>query len=233
MHLYLRAITFKDMMKKKEFITRTYSALIFGIIFLGIFIFLPPLFFSILLTCILLYILIFEWNTCGGYKSRYSMLLTPLYLILPFVLLIVMNESARYHDLLYYLFALVFAHDVGAYVVGSLIGYHKIIPTISPNKSWEGLLGGLIFIIITLKIMLPYFGSYVTTLELMIISSSVCLAAFCGDLFESWLKRKAGIKDAGSILPGHGGLLDRFDSIIFVTFLFFCTRNTLTCWLLG
>lgn len=107
------------------------------------------------------------------------------------------------------------ACDTGAYLVGSTLGRHKMIPHISPGKTWEGLGGAVL-------------GSVVAALALsgllkigwpaaVVLGLFICAAAVSGDLCESLLKRAAGVKDSGHIIPGHGGLLDRLDSILFVT----------------
>jgi phosphatidate cytidylyltransferase len=103
--------------------------------------------------------------------------------------------------------------DVGGYVVGKLVGRHKLAPTISPGKTWEGLLGGLLFqlpLIIVLKISLP--DTDLLKLALLIIP--VGLISVVGDLFESMIKRQRGVKDSSSLLPGHGGILDRLDGVM-------------------
>jgi phosphatidate cytidylyltransferase len=103
--------------------------------------------------------------------------------------------------------------DVGGYVVGKLFGRHKLAPTISPGKTWEGLLGGLLFqlpLIIGLKIALPD----TNLLKLALLTIPVGLISVVGDLFESMLKRQRGVKDSSSLLPGHGGILDRLDGVM-------------------
>jgi phosphatidate cytidylyltransferase len=103
--------------------------------------------------------------------------------------------------------------DVCGYVVGKLFGRHKLAPTISPGKTWEGLMGGLLFqfpLIIALKIVLP--DTNLISLALLIIP--VGLISVVGDLFESMIKRQRGVKDSSSLLPGHGGVLDRLDGVM-------------------
>ncbi len=106
------------------------------------------------------------------------------------------------------------ACDTGAYFIGSLVGRHKMIPHISPGKTWEGL-GGAVLGAVTAALALsgilriPWWGA-------LILGLLVCAAAVAGDLCESLLKRAAGVKDSGTIIPGHGGVLDRIDSILFV-----------------
>lgn len=112
------------------------------------------------------------------------------------------------------LLSIVFGGDIMAYLVGSRWGKHKIMPLISPKKSLEGALGGFLGAIIAASIFSFYF-LHNDTLTMIGISLLISLVAQVGDLFESLLKRIAGIKDSGSILPGHGGILDRIDGVLF------------------
>jgi phosphatidate cytidylyltransferase len=103
--------------------------------------------------------------------------------------------------------------DVGGYVVGKLFGRHKLAPTISPGKTWQGLMGGLLFqllLLAALKISLP--DTDLFKLALLIIP--VGLISVVGDLFESMIKRQRGVKDSSALLPGHGGVLDRLDGVM-------------------
>lgn len=204
--------------KFTDLTTRTITALIFGAIFCGVFLFFPPWCFSVLLSAIAVFILVVEWPALPSW----SWFITPLYPVLPFVLLIYLNH--QYHQLLYYLFAMVFAHDIGAYLIGSRWGKTKIAPRISPQKSWEGALGGLLFAAAALFLLLLFFQRPCAHFWCIILAPAVALTATVGDFFESWLKRQARIKNSGTLLPGHGGLLDRFDSILSTTFLFFLLR---------
>lgn len=107
--------------------------------------------------------------------------------------------------LLLLLILIVAAEDTGAYFSGKRWGVHKLIPHVSPGKTWEGLLGGVICAMVAVLLILPY--------SLMGISLSVMVFAVLGDLFESLIKRIFQVKDSGVLLPGHGGLLDRIDSL--------------------
>lgn len=106
------------------------------------------------------------------------------------------------------------ACDTGAYIVGSLIGRHKMIPHISPGKTWEGLAGGVLGAVVAALVLSGLLGLSVQLAVLLGVL--VCASAVSGDLCESLLKRAAGVKDSGHIIPGHGGVLDRIDSILFV-----------------
>lgn len=113
----------------------------------------------------------------------------------------------------------VWASDVGAFFVGSTFGRHKMAPRISPKKSWEGFFGGSIATI-AVWASVPFVPGVTLPMWLAVVTGfAVSVAAVIGDLFESRVKREAGIKDSGSMLPGHGGFLDRLDSTIFASFV--------------
>ncbi|GAC1488353.1 MAG: hypothetical protein NVS1B1_04780 [Candidatus Limnocylindrales bacterium] len=103
------------------------------------------------------------------------------------------------------------AADTVAYLVGSVIGRHKIAPRISPGKSWEGSIAGCAAAAAVVGLLVGDGG-----VAAIVVGLGLGPAALAGDLFESWLKRRAGAKDSGGLLPGHGGVLDRIDSLLFV-----------------
>lgn len=117
---------------------------------------------------------------------------------------------------LMYLFLLVWGADSGAYFVGRKLGRKKLAPNVSPNKSIEGLYGGVITaLLIVLVVELVYLDLTLAQHILFLVLSVVTVfSSVLGDLFESMIKRRAGIKDSGRILPGHGGVLDRIDSLL-------------------
>ena len=106
------------------------------------------------------------------------------------------------------------AADVGAYAVGSLWGRRKIAPRVSPGKTWEGTFGGFGAAALAVLGIAALFG--LGRPEAAVAAVTIGPAAFAGDLLESWTKRRAGVKDSGTLLPGHGGMLDRIDSLIAV-----------------
>jgi phosphatidate cytidylyltransferase len=110
-------------------------------------------------------------------------------------------------------FLLLWTNDTGAYLVGSLIGKHRLFERISPKKSWEGFFGGLILTLLVARLISGWLG-VTDTAGWMIIAVIVSVAGTVGDLLESMLKRSLGLKDSGTIMPGHGGFLDRFDSVV-------------------
>lgn len=117
---------------------------------------------------------------------------------------------------LMYLFLLVWGADSGAYFVGRKLGKRKLAPEVSPNKSIEGLVGGIVTVaIIIMIVQSKYLNlSYIEHALFLILSLITVFSSVLGDLFESMIKRRAGIKDSGRILPGHGGVLDRIDSLL-------------------
>ena len=107
----------------------------------------------------------------------------------------------------------VFADDTAAYFVGRTIGRHKMAPRISPGKSWEGFIGGTIAAM-AVAFFAMYDQGYLTDLEALVLGATVAFSSTLGDLFESAIKRDLGVKDSGRVLAGHGGVLDRVDSIL-------------------
>ncbi|MFK5855749.1 MAG: phosphatidate cytidylyltransferase [Bacteroidota bacterium] len=122
------------------------------------------------------------------------------------------------------MFVIVWTSDVFAYLTGSMIGKHKLMERISPKKTWEGSIGGLFFALISAYI-LSIFVPQLSIVEWLILSVVIVISGTLGDLVESLLKRNAGVKDSGTIFPGHGGVLDRFDAVIFATPMVFVFIN--------
>ncbi len=146
------------------------------------------------------------------------MLLVPFWLA--FVQLRPNTDMAWY---LLSLMALVWIADVGAYAFGRLFGKNKLAPAISPGKSWEGAIGGLACVLIYSTILYACDAALWPSLGWianMILSIMLTVVSIEGDLLESWLKRTAGVKDSSQLLPGHGGVFDRIDSLIAVLSVF-------------
>jgi phosphatidate cytidylyltransferase len=110
-------------------------------------------------------------------------------------------------------FLLIWANDTGAYLTGVSFGKHKLMETISPKKTWEGFVGGIVLALTVAWFISGWLG-VVNRTAWLVISLIISVAGTYGDLIESMLKRSAGVKDSGSVMPGHGGFLDRFDSTI-------------------
>ncbi len=147
-------------------------------------------------------------------------MLSQMYIALPFSLLNVLAFTARpdgqvaFNTLLpLSVFVFLWLNDTGAYCVGSLLGRHKLFPRISPAKSWEGSIGGAI-VVLAAAYAIGYYidGLMLTPWQWLGLGLVVAVFGTWGDLVESLFKRTLGIKDSGNILPGHGGMLDRFDS---------------------
>ena len=120
--------------------------------------------------------------------------------------------------MLLYALLIVWLTDSGAYMIGRKLGKHKLAPHISPNKTWEGSIGGSLVAVVVVSCYLYFFPELhaydsVTMIGLTLLYS---VGGQLGDLVESAFKRYYGVKDSGNILPGHGGILDRFDSLLFV-----------------
>lgn len=137
----------------------------------------------------------------------------------PFAMLDKLYLSANGHTTLLACLIFIWVNDTGAFCVGSTIGRHRLFERISPKKSWEGFWGGLFFSIIAAVIISSYFTTYFTdfsTIQWVGLAAIVSIFSTWGDLVESMLKRRAGVKDSGNLLPGHGGILDRIDSLLLV-----------------
>lgn len=135
-----------------------------------------------------------------------------VYTVLPWCYLVLLRDVHNGKYLLIVLFACTWASDVFAYFSGKAFGKHKLCQNVSPKKTWEGTIGGIIA-----SVLCAVVGALFFNLPLLHMT---CLGFFCGtlgqlgDLVESVLKREVGIKDSGNIIPGHGGVLDRFDSML-------------------
>lgn len=123
-------------------------------------------------------------------------------------------------SLVVFVLFLIWAADIGAYLAGKKFGKHKLIPQVSPGKSWEGVVGGFIFAMLIATGGYFYFSPLSMIMWYTLAIFTVIISIF-GDLFESVLKRRSHLKDTGSILPGHGGILDRLDSLIAALPLFY------------
>ena len=152
-------------------------------------------------------------------NGAYAML-SQMYIALPFSMLNVLAFTATNNGVVTFntllplsIFVFLWINDSGAYCVGSLIGRHKLFPRISPAKSWEGSVGGAVFVLAAAWAISYYLDDRLLTMpEWLGLGLVVVIFGTWGDLIESLFKRTLGIKDSGNILPGHGGMLDRFDS---------------------
>ena len=115
------------------------------------------------------------------------------------------------------MFILTWTFDTFAFIVGVKFGKNRILPSVSPKKSWEGFIGGLIFCVLAGFISQHYFRDYfenISYITIIILSFILPFTATIGDFIESYYKRQAGVKDSGTLIPGHGGILDRMDAFM-------------------
>ena len=182
------------------------------------------LFVSLLLAA-WLYMMHLEWPCLiGPMYSKQYVAVSLFYPTLPMFLLMYLVTAYRETDFLLPLvpYIIASAADIGGYIVGKQFGKHKVWPQISPGKSWEGCFGSFVAVLAAHIFTFPYvvhelFHVMLGKPKYLLLSSLVfTLVAFAGGMFFSWLKRKQGLKDAGSLLPGHGGLMDRLDTAMFV-----------------
>jgi phosphatidate cytidylyltransferase len=189
----------------------------------------PSAFIPYLLTLIYLFISELYLKQKNPIQDWAYTMLSQLYIALPFSMINVLSFQAdpltgqiAYHWLLpMSVFIFLWANDTGAYCAGSLFGRHKLFPRVSPGKTWEGSIGGAVIVLIIAAVISHFAGSdaslstlnaQLSTLKWLGLGLVVVFFGTWGDLVESLFKRTLGIKDSGNILPGHGGMLDRFDS---------------------
>lgn len=149
----------------------------------------------------------------------------PVYAALPLALLILIDLRPKGPIWIFFLLIVVFASDTGAFYFGRLLGRHKLYEAVSPNKTWEGAIGGLIASIVAASLFIRLFGPCTLDLKVLILVVILSIAGQIGDLCESMLKRTHGVKDSGHLLPGHGGILDRIDGLLFaipVLYIYLC-----------
>ena len=149
-------------------------------------------------------------------------MLSQMYIALPFSMINVLAFQSNAEGEVTFnfllplsLFIFLWVNDTGAYCVGSLLGRHKLFPRVSPGKSWEGSIGGAVFVLIAAAIIGYLVGGKEGGYSIPVwmgLGLTVVVFGTLGDLVESLFKRTLGVKDSGNILPGHGGMLDRFDS---------------------
>lgn len=212
---------------------RALSAIILGPLFLYIIYKGGEVFFFI--TLFMFFIMFYEWfSITSKAKHRlYWALMGFIYLGLSFVTFIFL-ERVRFHEVLWGLerppfwlliiLLLVWVNDIFCYIFGKLIGGPKLAPKISPNKTWSGAIGGIlggILLYILINYVTDFGAEKVKDRQFyigLIMYIAIPVVAQIGDLFESYIKRRFGVKDSGNIIPGHGGVLDRMDGLLLVLF---------------
>lgn len=206
-----------------EFIKRFFTSVILLGCFGGAYLHSEAL-FCFFLSAVLAIILLFEWPHLAPPKTLIFWFLTIFYPIIPVCALLWLTITFRANDfwLPLYPFFIAWTSDTCGYFVGNLIGKHKMWPSLSPGKTWEGFIGGVVGVSIIHFLMLPHTQLLSAILQpwapYSTLSLALCMTSISvlGGFFLSFLKRRRGLKDAGTILPGHGGFLDRFDGVFFV-----------------
>jgi len=184
---------------------------------------------SLLGLTVIVSILLFATNI-KGYKVNFIWVLFGILYtsVLPAHLLLLKHLEHEFAFLLVLLIAVV-ATDSGAYFVGTSVGRHKLWKSVSPNKTWEGAFGGLLLGSILLLLSMQLMSSFdYSIFQMVTIAVLLCASTIFGDLFESAIKRKIGIKDFSNILLDHGGVLDRTDSLVFTGMIFFWMQRLIS-----
>lgn len=181
--------------------------------------------FILILLFVSFLIVLFKKATKSPFNDLGLIFLTYFYSIMPFSIILNIpygNEANTYEGTTFLgCIILVWSTDTFAYLTGKSIGKTKLFERISPNKTIEGSIGGLLLTLITAGILSIYFTQY-SLLQWLGLSLIISTFGSLGDLVESMFKRAANIKDSGNLIPGHGGVLDRFDSLIFAApFIYF------------
>lgn len=167
---------------------------------------------------ILLYLLL-SYMLYLYYYPRYKpqdlalTLLGVLYVVYGFSHIILLRNLNNGFFVLLFVFIIIWTTDTGAFFVGNFMGKHKIAPVLSPKKSWEGFIGGILLSVLAAFVLQNYYDSNLRQ-WLVFIAPFISVSGQIGDFFESSLKRYANVKDSGNTIPGHGGVLDRFDSML-------------------
>jgi phosphatidate cytidylyltransferase len=141
--------------------------------------------------------------------------LGPLYVALPLAMLMIIDRFPRGKMWIFLLLVVVFASDTGAFYAGRTLGRHKLHPTVSPGKTWEGAVGGFLASILAALVWSRFSTIHPFDLGMALLAGALSVSGQLGDLAESMFKRNHGVKDSGGLLPGHGGVLDRIDAHLF------------------
>ena len=228
--MFIGLIEFYKLFKKHELINvRWESGFLLGLLIYGLLIsvtydYLPLISISIILPIVFLFALLELWRKKENPLINMSILLFGVvYIVIPFFLIVLINHlenltsslNTNKLPLVAGMFILVWSNDTFAYLTGRMIGKTKLFERISPNKTWEGTIGGIVFNILAGYLIAFFTTDTSDTLFWIISAFIIAPCSIVGDLLESLIKRSLKIKDSGSILPGHGGILDRFDAALF------------------
>lgn len=194
-------------------LTRILSALVLIPVVVGIIWFAPPVATNVLLV-VVVFFAVPEVRALSRGNWTVNLVLALFWILLPLGMLSRIR-SGYAPGVIMLLFVLIVVSDSAQYFAGRAFGRHKLAPVISPKKTIEGSIGGLV----AATAIAPWLGSLwlpgVPPVWMAVAGGAIAIAGMAGDLFESWLKRRAGIKDSGNLIPGHGGILDRIDAFLF------------------
>ena len=211
----LATLELKKIFEKQNLHFHTWPAIILGLTSYLAVIF-SEIKFILFLEIIIYFISLLFQTQKNALMLAGATLFSVIYIFIPLSLVVPIgcfeNEIYNY-KILFGLLILIWSSDSWAFVCGKLFGRHKLFERISPNKTWEGFIGAII-LTTTTGYVLSSNGFGLSQTEWMILGTITAISATFGDLFQSMLKRESNIKDSGNLLPGHGGILDRFDSIL-------------------
>ncbi len=214
---------FYNLFNNTKYKPSTYIGIFIGVLFYALTYYDAPLLLYILLVFLTFPVLalveLFK-NNPTPFQNISITITGILYIIFPFIILTLLRASTNDYWLVLSIFIMTWTSDTFAYLIGRKLGKHKLFERISPNKSWEGFIGGLLFSIVA-GFLIAYFTEH-SIIKFMAYGLLIGLFGTLGDLIESMLKRSLKIKDSGNILPGHGGLLDRFDALLLVIPIIYC-----------
>ena len=208
----------------QETIRRSISGITYVVIMLIGIHFSPILLFTIIGLISLYEILKLNTESNQNILVKYLFLIYMIFFfivaILPFTSSSILDQSTFNTKWRYtYLFIIIWVFDSFAYLIGKKFGHHKIFPSISPKKSWEGFTGGYIFALITI-IIITYSSELINLRDniyyIIFLTFFICFYATLGDFTASFIKRKFNLKDFGNFIPGHGGMIDRIDAFIII-----------------
>ena len=181
---------------------------------------LGTIYYTSLLFIIIAIISLYEmWKLRKG-KSKF---IAFAYIMIPLFIIHLISDT----ELIIFMFIITWSFDTFAYIFGVQFGKNKILPKISPKKSWEGFIGGFVLSIIVSYLSYEYFDMFKSFTTPLIISLFIPITATIGDFIESYYKRKANVKDSGTFIPGHGGMLDRMDAFMITIPIIFILQKFL------